>query len=117
MKKGDIVLVPFPFVESELSKIRPALILSKPISNNIILAFITTNLSGINLEYKLRLEPSETNRLKEISVVRLDKLATIGTSLIRARLGKIEGDSLIDLNSKLMFLFDLGVYRETKNNY
>lgn len=43
---GDVVIVPFPFVDVAISKVRPALVLSKRAFNeengNTILAMITT---------------------------------------------------------------------------
>jgi mRNA-degrading endonuclease toxin of MazEF toxin-antitoxin module len=48
MKRGDVVLVPFPFQDRPGEKIRPAVIIQRDVENqrlaNTILAMITGNL-------------------------------------------------------------------------
>lgn len=56
MKKGDIVLVPFPFTDLSSTKRRPALILVND-DDDVTLAFITTQLHW-KKNWDLYLEPN-----------------------------------------------------------
>lgn len=44
MTRGKIVLTPFPFTDLTRNKVRPAVIISSPLTNNmdVIVAFIST---------------------------------------------------------------------------
>ncbi len=110
MKKGDIVLIPFPFTNLVEQKIRPALILvNNQESLNIIVAFITTNLT-LNNKYDLFLSPNLENRLKKESIIKINKLATIDKTLIIALLGNINVKEIIELDKKLIELFKIQTF-------
>ena len=48
MKKGDIVLVRFPFTDMSSEKLRPALVLApENQEKDVVLAFITTQLNTL----------------------------------------------------------------------
>jgi mRNA interferase MazF len=105
MKKGDIVLVPFPFTDLSATKKRPALVL---ISDNkdVTLAFITTRMHW-KRDWDLYLEPAERNGLKKESIVRLSKITTLEKELVLGRLGTISESRLKELNKKLRILFGI----------
>jgi mRNA interferase MazF len=64
MKKGDIVLLSFPFTDLKGKKIRPALVLV--VSDlDVIVAFITTQFKWQNA-FDILLEPDESNGLKKL---------------------------------------------------
>src|SRR5712671_6753398 len=90
---GDVVLVPFPFADLSGRKVRPAVIASAdPQGSELILSFITsvlTNRSPRGAEVELlRSDPDfRVTGLKGDSLIRLDKLATLSTSIISRRLG------------------------------
>jgi mRNA interferase MazF len=63
MKKGDIVLIPFPFTNLTAIKNRPALILIDS-NEDITVSFITTELKWQE-KFDVRLEPSYINGLKK----------------------------------------------------
>jgi mRNA interferase MazF len=79
MKKGDIVLIPFPFTDLTGIKNRPALILIDSV-DDITVSFITTQLKWQE-NSDVRLEPSNQNGLKKISLIRLNKITTIDKEL------------------------------------
>jgi mRNA interferase MazF len=105
VKKGDIILVPFPFTDLTEIKIRPALIL---ISNelDITVSFITSQIKWQEPN-DLRIEPSELNGLKKSSLIRLGKLATIEKKLVIGKLGILMDSELKRVNQELVKLFDL----------
>lgn len=53
IKKGDVILAPFPFTDLTQTKLRPAVVLwvSSTGSNNIVICFISSqNLTNLKLE-------------------------------------------------------------------
>ncbi|HEX4792360.1 MAG TPA: type II toxin-antitoxin system PemK/MazF family toxin [Humisphaera sp.] len=94
LNHGDVVLVPFPFSDLSGTKVRPAVVISAdPQTSELILAFITsvlTNRSPRGAEVELLRTDAEfrTAGLKGDSLVRLDKLVTLSSSMISRRLGK-----------------------------
>lgn len=105
MKKGDLVLVPFPFTDLSSTKNRPALVLLDN-DEDVTLSFITTKNRWAQ-EWDLHLEPTDQNGLKKPSVVRLAKITTLEKSLILGRLGKISFGKLDQLQQNLRVLFDI----------
>jgi mRNA interferase MazF len=105
MKKGEIVLVPFPFSDLSGIKNRPALILFAS-EMDIIVAFISSRLN-LNEEFNIPLEPTEFNGLKKSSYIRLNKLATLDTNLIIGKLGDLEKTELENVDYKLIELLKL----------
>ncbi|ADR23206.1 hypothetical protein MATR_29450 [Marivirga tractuosa] len=105
MKKGKIVLVPFPFTDLKGSKIRPAIILVNK-ESDIILAFISTQLNWTE-KSDILLEPSSINGLKKTSVLRLSKIVTLHKNLILGEIGELDAKLRKTLNDNLMYLFKL----------
>ena len=87
MNKGDIVLIPFPFTDLSGTKYRPALILAIG-KVDITVSFITTQLKWQE-DFDIKTEPSQMNRLKRTSLIRLSKLATIDKDLVIGKLGSL----------------------------
>ena len=105
MRKGDIVLVPFPFTDLSATKNRPALVLVSE-DEDVTLAFITTRKHWLK-DWDLFLEPSKNNGLKEESIVRLSKITTLEKRLVLGRLGTISKVKMASLNDNLKLLFDI----------
>jgi len=103
MKKGDIVLIPFPFTDLSGNKNRPALILINGIID-VTVCFLTTQLK-FQSEYDIKIEPAGNNGLKKTSIIRLDKIATIDKDLVLGKLGNITAreTKLLNLNLKKLF--------------
>ena len=64
MKKGDLVLIPFPFTDLSGKKLRPALILVES-QSDVVVSFLTTQLHRQE-NFDLLIEPSGQNGLKKI---------------------------------------------------
>jgi len=105
MKKGDIVLIPFPFTNLEGVKKRPAVILYCG-KTDIIVSFVTTKLKW-NEPIDVLIEPDELNRLKKPSLIRTNKIATLEIELVIGKIGELDVKILNELDFKLKQLFDL----------
>ena len=113
MNKGDIVLIPFPFSDLSGAKNRPAVILIET-DEDITVAFITTQIKW-NTEFDVLLHPSDLNGLKKVSLIRLNKLATIDKNLVIGRLGSLDEPSVGLLNRNLIRIFRLGEIEENRS--
>ena len=74
--------------------------------DNVVVAFFTTILKEV---YKsdILITKNETNGLKKDSVLRLNKLTTISSNLIKGKLGNISNSEILLVNKSLIELFDL----------
>lgn len=105
MKKGDIVLLSFPFTDLKGKKIRPALVLV--VSDlDVIVAFITTQFKWQN-PYDILIEPNDLNGLKKISLVRVSKITTIDKDLILGKLGELDSLDMQSINKSLFKILNL----------
>jgi|SRR5690606_2073722 len=105
MKKGDIVLIPFPFTDLTGAKKRPALVLIST-ETDITVCFITTQHKWQS-EFDFEVEPTEMNGLKQKSLVRLNKMATIDKDLAIGLIGKLDEIYFQKLNENLIQLFQI----------
>lgn len=105
MKKGKIVLVPFPFTDLKGSKVRPAIVLVNK-ESDIILAFISTQ-TNWKEESDILIEPSVINGLKKSSILRLSKIVTLHKNLILGEIGELDSELYYALNKNLKDLFAL----------
>jgi len=100
--KGKTVLVPFPFTDLTLAKLRPALVIYEG-EKDVVMAFISSKvpseLSDVDvLVTKNRIETG----LKVDSVIKLDKIATVLKDLIVGELGQLDEELRQEVNQKLM---------------
>ena len=100
MNKGDIVMIPFPFTDLSGIKNRPALILIDG-ESDITVSFVTTQIKWRE-DFDVKIEPTETNRLKRKSLIRLRKLATIDKDLVIGKLGDLSSDELANVDKNLI---------------
>ncbi len=95
-KRGEVVLVPFPFTDQTGLKRRPAVILSTEAyntrRNDIIIAPVTSNLTTGQVDDVVLTDWAAAGLLKP-SVVKAI-LGTIAPSLIRRRMGTITAADL-----------------------
>lgn len=113
MIKGKVVLLPFPFDDLSAAKVRPAVCLTEPIGpyNHIVLAFITSQIPPDLVETDLILDAHQTDfaltGLKVSSTLRLHRLMTVTTSLIRRELGELSSSMKAEVDKRLRKLFEL----------
>ena len=105
MKKGSIVLIPFPFTDLKGSKVRPAVVLSRN-DLDVTICFITSELKW-KTEHDVTVFPSENNGLKAPSLIRTNKIATIDSTLVLGELGELSKTDISELNKSLIKLFQL----------
>ena len=114
MQKGTIVLTKFPFTDLSSNKRRPAIIVSGESIDkmDVIVAFITTSqIQNFNLNNCLYFDIDrpdfKISGLKNTSVIRLDKLATLKKSIFTGELGKVGTQTIKEINEKLRNVFQL----------
>ena len=115
MIKNNIILVPFPFDDLSASKVRPAICLTSEIGkqNHVIIAFITSKIPDDQVESDLIIKKDSGNSsgtgLLVDSVIRLHKIVTIPSSLIKRKLGSINKVLEIEVERELKSLFKIKV--------
>jgi mRNA interferase MazF len=105
MKKGDVILISFPFTDLKGEKVRPAMVLV--VSDlDVIIAFITTQFKWQNT-FDIFLEPDDLNGLKKTSLLRLSKTTTIDKDLVLGKLGELNLKYINTVNENLIQILDL----------
>lgn len=111
MNRGKVVLVSFPFDDLSTTKIRPAVCLTDPIGphHHVVLAFISSRVASDLLETDLVLSPGdgdfENTGLRVSSILRLHRLMTVTTGLIKRELGELSQRMKTEVADKLRKLF------------
>lgn len=115
MVKGKIVLVLFPFDDARTDKVRPAVCLTNSVGkyHHIVVAFITSRIPGDILQTDIVLNDFESGfpatGLRVQSTIRLHRLMTIPTNVIRRELGILSKDKMKVVSLKLAEFFDLNL--------
>jgi mRNA interferase MazF len=115
--KGKVVLVPFPFDDFTSEKVRPAVCLTEPIGpyGHIILAFISTQTPEQPLASDLLINSLDSDfgltGLRVTSWLRLHRLMTVTSSIIKRKLGRLSTRMEKEVDSRLLELFSLKVIR------
>lgn len=106
MKKGDIVLVRYPFTDLSSEKLRPALILlPEDQEGDFLLAFITSIIirkSPFDIEI-----PKGKTGLHKDSMLRLRKVMAVHKSLILGKIGNVSAEQWTTIESTLRKMFNL----------
>ena len=106
---GDIVVVPFPFVDNANAKSRPAVVLSSSSfneeNNHTILAMITTA-SSITWKSDIEIQDLQDAGLPTKSFIRM-KLFTLDNRLIKKKIGKLDPPTSRTLNNTLTTCFSI----------
>jgi mRNA interferase MazF len=95
MTRGKVVLVPFPFDDLATQKARPAVCLTEPMTSHrhIVLAFVTSRPLDEPLDTDVVLDPGDPDfartGLQVRSTIRVDRLLTVASSIIKRELGTL----------------------------
>ena len=104
-KKGDIVLVPFPFTDLSGEKVRPAVVVAED-REDICMVFISSVKSREN-KYTLHLVEKKARLfgLKKESWIKVSKVATLEKKIILGIIGALDKDVLKELQKILKDFF------------
>jgi mRNA interferase MazF len=105
MKKGEIYLVRFPFIDLSASKLRPALVLIN-FKQDLSVCFITTQLSLME-ESDMLVSPDFNTGINQNSLIKVGKIATISKNLVFGKLGSLSEAQINLLNQKLKQVFQI----------
>lgn len=111
LRRDDVVLVSFPFTDLSGQKLRPALIVGRPLGDDVVLAFITSRGGEAVPKADHVIAPGDAEfaatGLKVASRVRLNKLATLHRALVRRRLGRIGPRARRAVDGALRYVLEL----------
>jgi mRNA interferase MazF len=105
MKKGSVILIPFPFTDLKGNKIRPAVVLNNS-GLDVTICFITSEFKWKS-ECDIFIFPSESNGIKVPSLIRIGKIATIDSTLVLGELGELSMTEIMELDKGLKTFFKL----------
>lgn len=96
MKTGDIVLVPFPYAESTEIKVRPAVVIAETSDkySDLIVAAISSVIPQISNKNEIIIHPNLKNKLRAISVIKVDRIHTLRRNHKIADLGELNKEEL-----------------------
>jgi len=109
LKRGDIVLVPFPFTDLSKEKVRPAIVISAENNIDVGVAFISSIIPEEPATVDFVLLESHPDfsvtGLKKASVFKMNKVLTLERSKILRRLGGVSPSiqKELDIRFKLAF--------------
>lgn len=105
MRKGHIILVPFPFTDLSGQKVRPALVLHAGRGEDCIVAFVSS-LKAKRTRFNIPIRATRENGLKADSNIRVDKIATLERKIVLGELGAASKEimSLVDAMLRKVFL-------------
>ena len=109
-KRGDVVLVPFPFCDQTTTKKRPAVVISSDAYNNVssdivIMAITSQTEKAIVIEECLITDWQGAGLLKPSAIK--PAISTIEQALVLKKLGRLSPQDLISMDIELKKLLDL----------
>lgn len=109
-KRGDVVLVPFPFSSQTIAKKRPAVVISSStynnISSDIVIMAITSQIEkSVGVGECLIQNWQNAGLLKQSAIK--PAISTIEQSLVLKKLGRFSSQDLASMNKTVKELLDL----------
>ncbi len=108
--KKKIVLTRFPFTDLSATKRRPAVVMAERLHNDVIVAFISSNVSNqTDADFFLATTDAGFTQtgLVQNSVFKMDKLATLNTAIFSGEIGEVSDNIFESLKEKLKIALDL----------
>ncbi|MBN1294772.1 MAG: type II toxin-antitoxin system PemK/MazF family toxin [Candidatus Latescibacteria bacterium] len=109
-KRGDVILVPFPFSDQSDAKKRPAAIISSDsynnVSSDIIIIAITSRVKEINTPGECLIEDWISANLLKPSAIK-PAISTIDAKLVLRKLGTLSHRDITTMELALKVLFNL----------
>ena len=104
LRKGDVVLIPFPYTDLSATKTRPAVVVSSDLYHSVrselLLAYLSSRLANADAELDYVLQDWEEAGLLKPTFMR-PKIAAIEPSLIVYRVGTLSERDLREVNRRL----------------
>jgi len=107
LKKGTVVLTPFPFTDLTGDKVRPAIIISEKLKGSDVVVLFMTTQKKLGLSHLVSVQPTVDNGLKAVSKVVCSKIATLDKKVIIGELGTLEKAPLIKISKELKTILNL----------
>ncbi len=111
LAREDVVLIRFPFTDLSGDRLRPAVVVGRPIADDVLVAFVTSRPDVMDAGAEHALVPEDREfamtGLKVASRVRLNKLATLHRALVRRRLGRVGPRTRRAMDQALRDVLDL----------
>jgi len=113
IRRGTIVLIPFPFTDLSSQRVRPALVVSnnERTGDDVIVVFISSVLSGrigrAEVVIRQTADSFSTTGLKVSSVIKCDKIATLDKRIVIGELGCIQKTIQGEVDNRLRAVLDL----------
>jgi mRNA interferase MazF len=110
-KRGDIILVPFPFTDLSSAKQRPALVISSDVlnsrSDDVLVAAISSQIPDrlTAEDFMIPLPDLAACGLPKPSVVKMAKLAALHRQIVIKRIGSMPEPTLGRILSQIRTLF------------
>lgn len=97
MKTGDIILIPFPFAESNNTKVRPAVVITETADKykDLVISAISSVVPDSLNKNEILLQPNHTNNLRIQSVIKVDRIVTLKQKDKIAHLGKLSAAEVL----------------------
>jgi hypothetical protein len=113
MAPGEIHLAMFPFGGTTGAKVRPVLLLTGPVGPvpELLTAYMSSVIPATLLPTDILIDPGKPEHagtnLKQVTLLRLHKLATVHDSDVIRRLGQVSAATWADVQTKLKLLLNL----------
>ena len=91
-KFGDIVVINFPFSNSQGSKRRPAMVIKETDDGDILIVKITSKI--YNGQFDVKIKDWKSAELLSESIIRMHKIQTIHSSLVFAHIGSLSSSDI-----------------------
>lgn len=104
-RRGDIVLVAFPFTDLSGEKRRPALIIASS-RDHCVTLFITSRTLG-EKKWNVPISATKESGLAIPSILRCDKIASFDAQIVQGAIGKAPQDTMRRIDAKLRTLLRL----------
>ena len=96
MKTGDVILIPFPFSDFKNVKVRPCIVIceTKDKFKDIVVSAVCSVIpEKLNIN-EILLSPDNSNNLRAKSVIKVDRIVTVKSENLIARIGKLKKENL-----------------------
>lgn len=103
--KGDVVVLPFPFSDLNISKKRSALVAANLEGDDLILCQITSKTRIDNYSIILKNNDFKKGSLNLTSIIRPNRLFTADKSIILYKIGMLNESKIKEVETKIINIF------------